>query len=102
MKSFVYDGVEYRSLHVFANENHISYQKLRRLIRHYVSANKDPIVACDWILGKKPLLVSKELKTKAYYEDLAKAKVRSYKQIERDREVYETNLRSQIEDYLND
>lgn len=69
MHSFVYEGVEYRSLHEFCKEKHVSWQKMRRLCRHYKRAKENPAVAADWVLGKEKLSPG-EPKTIFYLQDL--------------------------------
>lgn len=51
MRSFIYDGVEYRSIQVFCACKGISYQKMRRIVRHYKKANQDPTIAAKWLLA---------------------------------------------------
>ena len=72
MKSFVVNGKEYRSMRVCCAELHISYQKVRRLCRHYVRASKDPALAVRWCLGSE-VLHSTEQKTWKYLQDLEKS-----------------------------
>ena len=72
MKSFVVNGKEYRSMRVCCAELHISYQKVRRLCRHYVRASKDPSLAVRWCLGSE-VLHSTEQKTWKYLQDLEKS-----------------------------
>lgn len=50
MQGVTYDGKEYDSLAAACRDLGISYQKLRRLRRHYVRAHKDPAVAIRWCL----------------------------------------------------
>lgn len=72
MKSFIVNGKEYRSMRVCCAELHISYQKVRRLCRHYVRASKDPSLAVRWCLGSE-VLHSTEQKTWKYQQDLEKS-----------------------------
>lgn len=72
MKSFIVNGKEYRSMRVCCEELHISYQKVRRLCRHYVRASKDPALAVRWCLGSE-VLHSTEQKTWKYRQDLEKS-----------------------------
>lgn len=78
MKSFVFNGTEYRSLRECCSKLNISYHKARRLCRHYQRASKDPTVAVKWILGieKKSAF---EVKTAMYEHDLILSEERNYK-----------------------
>lgn len=69
MRVIEYEGEVYRSYAEASKALHISNQKLRRLCRHYVRANKNPAVAIDWLLGKEKLKAN-ELKTWKYQQDL--------------------------------
>lgn len=72
MRSFIYQGVEYRSLQECCCKLKISYQKVRRLCRHYVRAHHDPVVAVRWCLGVDKLS-HLEPKTPQYAQDLVKS-----------------------------
>ena len=78
MHSFMYEGVEYRSLHEFCKEKHVSWQKMRRLCRHYERARKDPAVAADWMLAEREGTVNleKEPRTMQYRQDLERNRER--------------------------
>ena len=76
MKSFIVNGKEYRSMRVCCAELHISYQKVRRLCRHYVRASKDPSLAVRWCLGSE-VLHSTEQKS---YDRQEKLKDKMYQQ----------------------
>ncbi len=56
----------------------VSYQKARRLCRHYLRASKDPALALAWLTGdeSKPM---GEPKTDRYYEDLERSYARQEK-----------------------
>ena len=74
MRSFIYKGQVYRSMSEACSKLKVSYQKVRRLCRHYVKASKDPAVALEWILtGHDPCL---EVKTFKYQDDYVKSAVR--------------------------
>ena len=75
MKSFIVNGKEYRSIRVCCAELHISYQKVRRLCRHYVRASNDPAVAFAWCLGLEKRSLT-EPKTFKYQQDLEKGSLR--------------------------
>lgn len=75
MRKFIYKNKEYRSLAEFCKLNSVSYQMLRRLVRHYRRAKLDPAVACAWIVGDAQLSDS-EPKTWAYYRDSQKGQER--------------------------
>ena len=85
MKSFYYKEVEYRSLAECCKVVKVSYQKVRRLCRHYVRANQDPAVAVSWCTGEAALMGS-EVKTEKYKIDLAKGCERKAKFRERNAE----------------
>ena len=75
MKSFCYGGIEYRSLAECCKAVKVSYQKVRRLCRHYVRANQDPALAVAWCTGEV-VLAGTETKTEKYKIDLARGCVR--------------------------
>lgn len=75
MKSFVVNGKEYRSIRVACRELDVSYQKVRRLCRHYVRASNDPAVAFAWCLGLEKRSLT-EPKTFKYQQDLEKGSLR--------------------------
>lgn len=75
MHSFTFDGTEYRSLSECCQALKISYQKVRRLCRHYKRAHEDPAVAVRWTLGTEKRSPSEE-KTAVYRADLRKSSVR--------------------------
>ena len=85
MKSFNYGGIEYRSLAECCKAVKISYQKVRRLCRHYVRASKNPALAVSWCTGEV-VLVSTETKTEKYKIDLARGCERKIKFRERNAE----------------
>lgn len=68
MRSFVYKGKVYRSMAEACYKLSVSYQKVRRLCRHYVKASKDPAVALEWIMTNHNLCL--EVKTWKYADDL--------------------------------
>lgn len=75
MKSFIVNGKEYRSMRVACRELKCSYQKVRRLCRHYVRAQKDPAVAIKWALGLE-IRSANEQKTWKYQQDLERGSER--------------------------
>lgn len=85
MKSFYYGGVEYRSLAECCKAVKISYQKVRRLCRHYVRASKNPALAVSWCTGEV-VLAGTETKTEKYKIDLARGCERKAKFRERNAE----------------
>ena len=85
MKSFCYGGVEYRSLAECCKAVKISYQKVRRLCRHYVRAKQNPAVAVSWCTGEV-VLADTETKTEKYKIDLARGRERKSKFRERNAE----------------
>lgn len=78
MKAFDFDGKCYRSMRVFCKQHEVSYQKMRRLCRHYVRAHDDPSVAARWLLGLEQFRNS-EPKTFVYQQDLLRAEERNAK-----------------------
>ena len=85
MKSFCYKGVEYRSLAECCKTVEVSYQKVRRLCRHYVRAKQDPALAVSWCTGEM-VLAGTETKTEKYKIDLAKGRERKARFRERNAE----------------
>lgn len=78
MKVFEFEGKCYRSMSLFCKEHGVSYQKMRRLCRHYMRAHKDPTIAAKWLLGIEPFK-SNEPKTFLYEQDLLKSEERHSK-----------------------
>lgn len=78
MKVFEFEGKCYRSMRLFCQERGVSYQKMRRLCRHYMRAHKDPTIAAKWLLGIEPFK-SNEPKTFLYEQDLQKSEERNSK-----------------------
>lgn len=87
MKTFIFQGVTYNMM-TFAKTYHVSYSKIRRLCRHFKRAQKDPVIACKWVLGLELLDSAKEAKTSSYKQDLEK----SYERHERFLEKIEKEL----------
>lgn len=78
MYSFTYKGCEYRSLKECCDALNISYQKVRRLCRHYVRARTNPQLAIKWSLGIE-VRSWNEPKTEHYNQDLQKSRERQWK-----------------------
>lgn len=78
MKELVFRGLGYRSLRVACEALDVSYQKARRLCRHYLRASKNPALALAWLTGdeSKP---AGEPRTDRYYEDLERSYARQEK-----------------------
>lgn len=76
MRAFIYKDIEYRSMAQCCKSLKISYQKVRRLCRHYVRASKDPALAVAWCTGEKRLSAL-ETKTWKYQQDLEKGAERN-------------------------
>ena len=87
MKTFIFQGVTYNMM-TFSKTYHVSYSKIRRLCRHFKRAQKDPVIACKWVLGLELLDSAKEAKTSSYKQDLEK----SYERHERFLEKVEDEL----------
>ena len=87
MKSFVFNGIQYRSLKEFCLMFNLSYSKARRLCRHYIRANKDPVVAIKWLLGIEKRSYS-EPKTQMYFHDLELSEDRQRDFIEKQRNTF--------------
>ena len=85
MNSFCFKGVEYRSLAECCKAVKVSYQKVRRLCRHYVRANQDPALAVSWCIGEV-VLAGTETKTEKYKIDLARGRERKARFRERNAE----------------
>lgn len=75
MRSFCYGGVEYRSLAECCRAVKVSYQKVRRLCRHYVRASQNPAYAVAWCTGELAL-TAEEKKTEKYKADLERSNLR--------------------------
>lgn len=75
MRSFIFDGIEYRSMRECCEKLNISYQKVRRLCRHYRRAEQSPIIAIKWCLGIEHKSAV-EPKTFKYEQDLELSRVR--------------------------
>lgn len=78
MRSFTYQGIEYRSLQECCCKLKISYQKVRRLCRHYKRAHDDPAQAVRWCLGVEHRSTN-EATTIQYAQDQEKATERQDK-----------------------
>lgn len=76
MRSIEYEGVIYESIKDCCAKLEISYQRVRRLIRHYQRAKDNPAIAIDWVLGKQSFISSYERKTDMYFHDLELTKER--------------------------
>lgn len=79
MKAFEFRGTVYRSLHEFCKRNGVSWQKMRRLCRHYERARKDPAVAADWMLAEREgrtVSLEREPRTRQYRQDLERNRER--------------------------
>lgn len=74
-----YLGKEYRSVKEACKALHVSYQRVRRLIRHFARAHKDPTVALDWATGRVLFRSYAEPKTDAFFRDGALAADRGEK-----------------------
>lgn len=69
MHTVTVNGKQYRSIREACHDLKISYQKVKRLCRHYQKAYVDPTVAVEWCLGSRPLVPSAEQKTFKYEQD---------------------------------
>lgn len=63
------DGQIYRSLREACHNLRISYQKVKRLCRHFQRAQKNPQLAIEWCLGKEKFIPALEPKTHKYKDD---------------------------------
>lgn len=70
-----FNGRVYRSIAAACHELKISYQKVRRLCRHYRRAAADPAVAIRWILGLEEMRAD-EAKTLKYSQDIERGRER--------------------------
>lgn len=75
MRVIEYNGESYRSISEVSRVLKISYQKLRRLCRHYARAAEDPAVAIRWILGVEKMRPD-EPKTWKYVQDVERGRER--------------------------
>lgn len=82
MRAFVYKGEEYRSLAECCKKLKISYQKVRRLCRHYTRASRDPAFAVAWCTGEMRLSAL-EPKTFKYAQDLELGAIRRERWLEK-------------------
>lgn len=63
MMAFSYGGRDWRSLRECCAAVGVSYQKARRLCRHYVRAGRDPALAIKWCVeGRVPPMEQKSFK----------------------------------------
>ena len=85
MKSFNYHGKEYRSLQGCCAECGVSYQKVRRLCRHYKKAQADPSMAIKWCTGEERLSPS-EPRTFKYSHDLEIQRLRRDRYVDKAKE----------------
>ena len=63
------DGHLYRSVREVCHKYDISYQKVKRLCRHFRRAAENPRVAIDWCTGKENFSPAHEPKTHKYSDD---------------------------------
>ena len=82
MRAFIYKQTEFRSLAECCKTLKISYQKVRRLCRHYVRASRDPAYAVAWCTGEQKLSPF-EAKTFKYEQDLEKGAERQLRFLEK-------------------
>lgn len=79
MKPFEFRDTMYRSLHEFCKRNGVSWQKMRRLCRHYERARKNPAVAAQWMIDMREgrtVNLEKEPRTMQYRQDLERNRER--------------------------
>lgn len=75
MKSFTYNDHVYRSIGEACKALNISYQKVRRLCRHYRRASQDPALAIKWVRGDERMRPD-EPKTFKYAQDVERGRER--------------------------
>lgn len=63
------DGQIYRSVREACHNLNISYQKVKRLCRHFKRAEENPRIAIEWCLGKEKFIPTLEPKTHKYKDD---------------------------------
>jgi hypothetical protein len=63
------DGQIYRSVREACHNLNISYQKVKRLCRHFKRAEENPRIAIEWCLGKEKFIPTREQKTHKYLDD---------------------------------
>ena len=63
------DGHLYRSIREACRKFDVSYQKVKRLCRHFRRAAENPRIAIDWCTGKENFNPAHEPKTHKYSDD---------------------------------
>lgn len=63
------DGRTYRSVREACHNLDLSYQKVKRLCRHFKRAEENPRIAIEWCLGKRKFIAELEPKTPKYKGD---------------------------------
>ena len=101
MRSIKYEGVIYKSIKDCCAKLEISYQRVRRLIRHYQRAKDNPAIAIDWVLGKQRFISSYERKTDMYYHDLSLTKDRVIEYNAKKSEEYQDDVKSKATAFAN-
>ena len=101
MRAIEYEGVIYESIKDCCAKLKISYQRVRRLIRHYKRAKDNPAVAIDWVLGKQVLISSHEAKTDMYYHDLSLTKDRVIEYNAKKSEEYQDDVKAKATAFAN-
>lgn len=69
MKFVEIDGHLYRSIREACRKFDVSYQKVKRLCRHFRRAAENPRIAIYWCTGKEKLNPAHEPKTHKYSDD---------------------------------
>ena len=80
------DGVQYRSIREACHKLGISYEKVKRLCRHFQRAAENPVIALEWCLNKQKFIPSNEKKTHKYKHDKKSHLERQNAYIERRRD----------------
>ena len=79
MYSFYFAGEKYRSLSDACRKLRISYQKVKRLMRHYERARNAPTTALAWVVGAEDFNPREEAKTEYFEQDRYACKLRKRK-----------------------
>lgn len=87
MYAVTFAGRKYHSLCDACRNLKISYQKVKRLMRHYEKASHNPAVALAWACGFEHLDPTRETKTEFYELDRYACKIRKRRYEKRCREV---------------
>ena len=69
MYSFEFEGKKYRSIREACIKLGVSYDRIKRIMRHYRKARYAPKLALAWALKREQFCPDREPKTEIYYKD---------------------------------